>query len=214
MIRALAFALALCLALPLSATFANAAAIKKNMVAAQELRLKAIGERIAMANAAYCPIGEQIPAANGTQPRCVSLFWVDPKSTKDAGADGERVRVTSGLIAFLVNDDELAAVAAHELAHNQLGHPALLDGLKKGRAKALRTTEIEADQLAIWLLANAGYDPRAAVRMWQRLGPRFSKTPRLAERLTFIEREIAMRDAAAPKGGRHRPPQLTAESRE
>jgi predicted Zn-dependent protease len=36
----------------------------------------------------------------------------------------------------------------------------------------VRRTEREADRLAVWLLANAGYDPEAAVQMTQLLRPR------------------------------------------
>jgi Zn-dependent protease with chaperone function len=194
------------LALALTATLANAADASESALDSQDLRLKSIGHRLAEANAIYCPKRQRIPGASTEQPPvCASTFWVDARSKRDAGANGEQVRVTSGLIDFLSEDDELAAVAAHEIAHNQLGHPALLDGLKKGRAKAVRATEIEADQLAVWLLANAGYDPRAAIRMWQRLGPRQSRSPRLAERVTIIEREIAALNATEPIDGKRSP---------
>lgn len=142
---------------------------------------------------------------------CASTFWVDNRRKKEAGSDGEHVRVSSGLVDFLDEDDELAAVAAHELAHNQLGHPALLDGLKKGRAKTVRQTEIEADGLSVWLLANAGYDPHAAIRMWRRLGPRQSKTPRLPERLAIVESEIAALESIPASDGKRSPPQFGPE---
>jgi predicted Zn-dependent protease len=179
----------------------------------QDLRLKGIGHRLAEANSAYCPKREPIAGASTEQPPvCASTFWVDRRAKKDAGADGDQVRVTSGLIDFLTEDDELAAVIAHELAHNQLGHPAQLDGLKKGRAKLVRETEIEADRLAVWLLANAGYDPQAAIRMWTRLGKRQSKTPRLHERVAILEAEIALLGAAPQADGKRSPPLLVPDA--
>lgn len=101
---------------------------------------------------------------------CSSDFWVDGKTKLDAGADGERVRVTSGLMAYTPDEQELAAVVAHELAHNVLQHRARLDKIRKGKTSAILETEIEADRLSIWLMANAGYDLNAAVRFWERYG--------------------------------------------
>jgi hypothetical protein len=55
---------------------------------------------------------------------CRSDFTVDPAAGRDAGADGDRVRVTSGMIDYTADDNELAAVVAHELSHNLLDHRA------------------------------------------------------------------------------------------
>lgn len=85
-------------------------------------------------------------------------------------ADGKRVRFSGDYPAFGYADDELAAVIAHELAHNLLKHRAWLDA--NGREnKRVRMTEREADRLAPWLLANAGLAPEAAARFMQRWGP-------------------------------------------
>lgn len=99
---------------------------------------------------------------------CASKFWVDTRNKLDAGADGSQVRVTTGLMLFASDDDELAAVVAHELSHNILGHRDRLNA-KRG-TKAVLATEIEADRLSIWLMANAGYDPVAALRFAERYG--------------------------------------------
>lgn len=102
-------------------------------------------------------------------PICASQFWVDTKSTLDAGADGENVRITEGLMTFVASDDELAAAVAHEFSHNLLDHR---NQLKKTGRKAhhILATEIEADRLSVWLMANAGYDPLAALRFAERFG--------------------------------------------
>ena len=101
---------------------------------------------------------------------CASRFWVDARSKLDAGADGDGVRVTEGLMAFTASDDaELAAVVAHELSHNLLGHRERLNAVKR-RTSEILATEIEADRLSVWLMANAGYDPVAALRFAERYG--------------------------------------------
>ena len=101
---------------------------------------------------------------------CASRFWVDVRDRKDAGADGDKVRITSGMMNYVVDDAELAAVVAHELAHNILDHRAQLDAVKRGKTKATLATEIEADRLSVWLMANAGYDTAAALRFADRYG--------------------------------------------
>lgn len=42
----------------------------------------------------------------------------------NAYADGQRVMVTRGMMGFVQNDDELAYVVAHTMAHNMLNHAA------------------------------------------------------------------------------------------
>jgi beta-barrel assembly-enhancing protease len=100
---------------------------------------------------------------------CASGVVVVPSPKADAGADGETVRIRTAMIESAANDDELAYVIAHELSHNILGHPALLD--KSGRrASRVLPTEIAADQMGVKLMAKAGYDPRAAARFIARFG--------------------------------------------
>lgn len=101
---------------------------------------------------------------------CASDFWVDVRPKRDAGADGARVRVTSGLMEYVLDDDELAAVVAHEMAHNLLDHRPRIEGTKSGKTKVIKATEAEADRLSVWLMANAGYDPEAAITFWERFG--------------------------------------------
>jgi beta-barrel assembly-enhancing protease len=56
----------------------------------------------------------------------------------------------------------IAALIAHELAHAVLDHESLLEAHHSAPA-LVRTTEREADRLSVWLLANAGYPPEAAL---------------------------------------------------
>lgn len=114
------------------------------------------------------------------EPGCVSRVQLVPSAKLNASADGTYAQLTSAIVEFARSDDELALVIAHEMAHNILGHRAKLDeqkisrGLLKsldGSAGKIRKTEAEADYLALYLLARAGFDIDAAPGFWQRYGP-------------------------------------------
>lgn len=102
---------------------------------------------------------------------CASRFELMGEGGK-AVADGNRVVIGIGFPAFAYPEDEVfAALVAHELAHNVLGHDAWLD--RNGRSRRhVRRAEREADRLIPWLLANAGYDPAAGVTFMTRWGKR------------------------------------------
>ncbi len=102
-------------------------------------------------------------------PGCASRVQVEPGKKLNAYADGTYVKLTSSVAEYAADDGELASVIAHEMAHNILGHRALLD--RQGRSRAnIRSTEIAADLLSVKLVAGAGYDRRAPARFWQRFG--------------------------------------------
>ncbi len=150
-------------------------------------------------------------------PVCKSDFWVDVRKKRDAGADGDRVRVTSGLIDYVRDDDELAAVVAHELAHNLLGHRDRINAAKSGKTRLIKATEEEADRLSIWLMANAGYDPEAAISFWERYGPAtglgiFTAPThyRWQDRVAMLRQEIEAVRAAGVASQPRDPPLLAA----
>jgi beta-barrel assembly-enhancing protease len=147
---------------------------------------------------------------------CASDFWVDTRNNLDAGADGNQVRVTTGLMLFVKDDDELAAAAAHEFAHNILDHRARLQS--KRVMKAVLATEIEADRLSVWLMANANYDPNAALRFAERYGRKtglgiFSDGthPRWKNRVKIMQDEIDLMQKAQKRNGLLLPPLLAGE---
>lgn len=157
---------------------------------------------------------------------CASDFRVEDRRREGAVADGRAVYVDAGLADFAANDEELAAAIAHELSHNILRHRARLDaagvdrgvGKQFGRsARLFKATEIEADRLSMWLLANAGYDPRAAVRFWERFGQRKGKPwfqpgthPRWKDRIASFETEIRAIDAERAAGRPLEPPLIAS----
>lgn len=149
------------------------------------------------------------------QPRagCRVEFEVLAGDTLGASSDGRVVQV-GGRLFETFDDDQVAVVVAHELAHAILRHRARLEaaGAKWGllsefgrNGRLFRQTETEADLLGAYLLRNAGYDPRLAVRFWREHGGKIdgglfrSRThPSSAARADAIERELATLPADAP----------------
>lgn len=103
-------------------------------------------------------------------PTCATRFEMTSDGDQ-AVAEGQRVIIGSAFPGFAYPEDELAAAIAHETAHNWLNHRSWLNAQGR-KQKNIRLTEREADRLMPWLLANAGYDPDAALRFMQRWGPR------------------------------------------
>lgn len=113
---------------------------------------------------------------------------------------GGKIGVYSGLIEQVqTTDDELAAVMGHEIAHALREHvreqvsrrqaaklPGLVLAVVTGNQALAdlgdlvtdvtltlpksREAEHEADLIGVELAARAGYDPRAAVTLWQKMG--------------------------------------------
>lgn len=140
------------------------------------------------------------------EPGCPSRFQLVPGRRLNASADGRYVQLTTAIADYVADDQELAAVLAHEFAHNVLRHKRRLDaaGVDRGffgnmgrNARLIRETEVEADRLSVYLLERAGYDPQAAVRFWSRFGRRGlnflgSPThPNWRRRIALFETEIA-----------------------
>lgn len=109
---------------------------------------------------------------------------------------GGKIFVFRGLLGGLVNPqdtDELAAVLAHEMAHDTCRHmgkslsaqaaAALSAGVRKStgsqmyQASFTSIQEDEADRVGLLYMALAGYDPRAAPRVWQRAHEKYGSAP-------------------------------------
>lgn len=156
---------------------------------------------------------------------CPSQFQIRVSADRSASADGKLVSVTSRLAEYFLSDDEFAVVVAHELAHNLLKHRDRLDaeGVNRGffgqfgnSAEKIKDSEIEADRLSVWLMANAGYDPQAAIGFWTRYGKEHGKGIlsasthyRWKKRVELFEEELAKMAAIAPFDGKFSPPLLT-----
>lgn len=140
-------------------------------------------------------------------PICPVTWELRPQG-KQALSDGPRVVIGRDHPAWAYGDAELAAMMAHELAHVVLHHRAWLDA-HGHRQRNVRLTEREADRLMPWILANAGFDPQAAVRFMRQWGPphdggllRKRDHAGWDERVEFIEAELPLVRAAMAQGGK------------
>ena len=133
-----------------------------------------------------------------------------------------------------LTDDELAAIMGHEIAHSLREHAReavsreMATSLGVGIAGAVlglgdlgqelanqvarvtftlphsRTNEVEADRIGVELAARAGYDPHAAISLWQKMsqaagngGPQFLSTHpspenRLADLKVYADRVVPL----------------------
>lgn len=145
-------------------------------------------------------------------PGCASAFRIERKGAQ-AAANGTLVRLRFELAREIVDEAEFAAVIAHELAHNILRHHDRLAAAGNRSARLVRATELEADRLSVWLMADAGYDPAAAVRFWNRHKRpliRAATHPPRSERIAAIEDEMAAMAAARAADPGARPPLVVA----
>lgn len=111
--------------------------------------------------------------------RPAEFALIDDPQWNALALGGNKAVFFTGLTESL-NDDELAAVVGHELAHNAAAHisehaAARMVSLatKRGRKKGWNEAytykhEQEADDLGILYAALAGYDPYAAAALWEK----------------------------------------------
>ncbi|WP_325282141.1 M48 family metallopeptidase [Sphingomonas sp.] len=139
-------------------------------------------------------------------PACRARFEQRAADDVDVSADGVLVQISSRLLGEL-DDNGVAVLLAHELAHNVLDHRRRLDeaGVSRGlfagfgrNVGLFRQTEVEADILAVHLLARAGYDPGLGARFWQGFGPRYASGLRLRTHPAWRDR-VATMTAEAPR---------------
>jgi hypothetical protein len=137
---------------------------------------------------------------------CKARFQLLPGNYADAVANGTWVQLSTRMAGFATTPDELAAILAHELAHNALGH-------RKAKAKIQRLHELNADRLMPYLMARAGFDPAAAVALWhrfeaQRLGGLFPSAthPPWSDRVRAVETERARIAGLVSRGDTIVPP--------
>ncbi|KAK5175762.1 metalloendopeptidase [Saxophila tyrrhenica] len=120
----------------------------------------------------------------------------DPDTTNAFALPGGKVFVYTGLLDFCTSDDELASILGHEIAHTICRHgmeslsrfllwlplyviSCVASGLDPDlvalavnvafRYPNSRTQEAEADYIGMLLMAEAGYDPSAALDCWRRM---------------------------------------------
>lgn len=111
----------------------------------------------------------------------------------NAFANGKQITVLSGLVEFTKNDDELALIVGHELAHNALEHieakkgnralGSLFGGIvqiftgvpvggifaEMGQMAFSKEFELEADYVGLYYTTRAGYKIEGVADFWRRM---------------------------------------------
>ncbi|SFR56587.1 M48 family metallopeptidase [Thiomicrospira sp. ALE5] len=149
-------------------------------------------------------LDDMIPHAAHFRPDAVNWDWevnlINDEMINAWVMPGGKIMFYSGLIEQLsLNDDEIAAIMGHEMAHElreharerisqaQIGSVGLsvvgqltgVQGAALDLAGAVmnvgillpfsRVHEVEADRIGIELAARSGYDPAAAIAIWERM---------------------------------------------
>ena len=138
----------------------------------------------------YRITGRLIAQAIKMRPETQNWEWSikiidDPKTVNAWAMAGGKMALYSGLVIQLkASDDELAQVLGHEIAHALAKHSA--EKMSVAMASSIgvavqrpnsRAAESEADRIGIELAAKAGYDPRAAITLWQKMAKVGGKGP-------------------------------------
>jgi predicted Zn-dependent protease len=141
-------------------------------------------------------IGERIASVCDRRELVYSFVVVEDKDVNAFSLPGGYVYINQGLLDKVTNDDELAGVIAHEVAHITARHaikryeggigmqlaqlaalasrqPAATRGvgvaMQAARLAYARQDELEADRLAVKYLRAAGFDPTAMLRFLETL---------------------------------------------
>ena len=124
--------------------------------------------------------------------RARNLLTVD--DDVNAYSDHDNIAITTGLVGFVRNPDELALIAGHELAH------IVLEGELAKRGVRNRRKEDAADRLGARIAGCAGYDLTAASEVFARLDSTriLGWLPTLTHRSSKVrQRTIAAMDGPA-----------------
>jgi len=116
--------------------------------------------------------GKDMSLAVTSETVCGYNIRLAQTSTINAYADGRNITMTAGMMNFVKNDDELALIIGHELAHNTMGHIRKIVSnivLSLGGTRYTRPFESESDYVGMYYMVRAGYNPDDVEDVWRRL---------------------------------------------
>lgn len=108
---------------------------------------------------------------------CAYPTQVEVSGSFRSRTDGRHIFISDGMANLAENEDQLAFVLAHELAHAVLEHRSQPDvtGVRGGLNWAISmrrglslSSEADADRMGLFLVARAGFDPYRAVEFLSR----------------------------------------------
>ena len=180
----------------------------KEVAMGRQLAHRVVAERPLLADDAVqqrvMGIGRRLAAVCGRQELVYSFAVLDDDEVNAFSLPGGYVYVNSGLVKRAADDDELAAVIAHEVGHIAARHavkryeghlsslaaqlaavatrqPAAIHGLSTTLAATrlayARQDELEADRLGVQYLKAAGFNPVGMLTFLQRLEQLHSDAP-------------------------------------
>lgn len=145
-----------------SCSFAEEILVIKNVNMSNFWRKKGIDEEKVL------QVGQKIMISNRI-PKRVPIFVDGEKKTINANSNlyDKRVTVYAGMFLYMDNDDELAYVLSHEIAHSVEAYGGMIKYLAMNANS--KKYEQKADLNGIDYMVKAGYDPIAAITMGNKI---------------------------------------------
>ena len=114
-------------------------------------------------------IGFRILNANQIEKRMT--FYYDNNKNVNAVTymTSKSIHVYKGILPFMDSEDEIAAIISHEIAHGIEAHRGLWRRIIM--SSCTKSFEFQADQKAVDLMVNAGYNPVALIIILNKISP-------------------------------------------
>lgn len=166
--------------------------------------------------------GETLIIAIKPERACRFPITLRPEQMINAFADGKQIQITRGMVNFARNDDELALVISHEMAHNIMKHiearkqnmglgmladiavvllsRGQVSGTNFAQLAAMTYSqefEAEADYVGLYVMALAGMPIADAPKFWRRMAaahPASIKTNHSASHPSTAHRMVALEE--------------------
>ena len=137
-------------------------------VFSMEIDLTKVGQQQKYIN----QIGFRILNANKIEKR-MNFYYEPNRKTVNAWSksNNRQIVVTQGIMSYIDNDDEMAALLSHEISHSVDSYNGLFNGYFYSfkYSFAPKKYEISADKKAVDYMAKAGYNPISIIILYNKL---------------------------------------------